>query len=393
MSSSASSSEQRPSGRSFLIDLLKAGACLLIVVHHLAFYGPMSEALPVAWRGTVGWFSEHGRLAVQVFLVSAGFLTARSLARLEKLDWPGLLKMAWQRYLRLAIALMTALSLTVLVTEFIRPEFDHPMLSATPQWAQVVAHIALAQHLLDFEALSAGVWYVAIDFQLYLMALFIWLLAEVCRAAHAAVDVQTLRWGMCLTLTCASLWWWNLDTDLDNHGIYFFGTYGLGMLAWEARHRAIGDGSPASRQRGLAVILLLLMGAVGWWLMPRSRLATACTVAFLLISLPAGWLSTSTTPLLGFRRAVHWLSAVSYAVFLIHFSVIVLVSAWINAFWPTDPWVNVLGIFAAMLLSVGAGAVLHFTVERQPPSVWRWGFWVGVFLLSVAISKWMNATA
>ena len=120
---------QRPSGRSFLIDLLKAAGCLSIVLHHLAFYGPMSDVVAVAWPGVVNWLYDHGRLAVQFFLVCAGFFTASSMARYKSLALTEPLQLIWQRYLRLAIALVAALSFTVLVTEWLRPGFEHISLS------------------------------------------------------------------------------------------------------------------------------------------------------------------------------------------------------------------------------------------------------------------------
>jgi peptidoglycan/LPS O-acetylase OafA/YrhL len=78
---------KRPSGRSFLIDAIKASGCLLIVLHHMAFYGPMSDVVAVAWPAVLDWLYDQGRLAVQFFLVCAGFLTAGSLARYEALDF------------------------------------------------------------------------------------------------------------------------------------------------------------------------------------------------------------------------------------------------------------------------------------------------------------------
>ena len=131
----------------------------------------MSDVVAVAWPAVVNWLYDHGRLAVQFFLVCAGFLTAGSLARYASLDLSEALKLVWQRYLRLAIPLMAALSFTVLVTEWVRSDFEHASLSAPPDWGQALAHIVFLQHVLDLEALSAGIWYVAIDLQLYVMAL------------------------------------------------------------------------------------------------------------------------------------------------------------------------------------------------------------------------------
>jgi len=87
LSTLALSTEQRPSGRSFLLDLLKALACLLIVLHHLAFYGPMSDVVFLDWPRLINELYDHGRLAVQVFLVCSGFLTAASLQKSKA--WTG----------------------------------------------------------------------------------------------------------------------------------------------------------------------------------------------------------------------------------------------------------------------------------------------------------------
>ena len=62
-----------------LINLMKAGAAQLIVLHHLAFYGPMSDHVRPMWPSLIEWLSDTARIAVQVFLVIGGFLAAKSL--------------------------------------------------------------------------------------------------------------------------------------------------------------------------------------------------------------------------------------------------------------------------------------------------------------------------
>ncbi len=366
---------------------------MLIVLHHMAFYGPMSDVVATAWPALISWLYDHGRLAVQFFLVCAGFLTAGSLARYESLNLPEVLKLAWQRYLRLAIPLLAALSFTVLMTEWLRPDFEHASLSAPPDWGQALAHIALLQHLLDMEALSAGIWYVAIDFQLYAMALFSLMAVRVCRSAQVVPSAQALRWGMWLGLTCASLWWWNLQPALDDHGLYFFGAYGLGLLAWEARRRADLAGSNDSVQRWVVWILVLVLGGVAWWLEPRWRLAVAWGVACLLIAVPTSWYSGEAVRSLAARQMVQWLSKVSYSVFLIHFGVSLAVNAAVTALWPQAVWANMLGMLSALLLSLLGGELLYRFVERHSPSLWRWWFWAGAFKASVALALLMNPGA
>eukprot|EP01030_Chromulinospumella_sphaerica_P015363 gene15363-15166_t len=102
------------SGRAWLIDLLKALGCVLIVLHHLAFYGPMSDVVMGVWPQLIEWLFDRARLAVQMFLVCAGFLTAGSLRHVMRLDAPLAAQWLWRRYLRLSLPLLAALSVVVL---------------------------------------------------------------------------------------------------------------------------------------------------------------------------------------------------------------------------------------------------------------------------------------
>ena len=63
-----------------LIDALKAVAALLVLLNHFSSYGPLAEAAREAMPAIANWFFEYGRMAVQVFLVIAGFLAARGLS-------------------------------------------------------------------------------------------------------------------------------------------------------------------------------------------------------------------------------------------------------------------------------------------------------------------------
>jgi peptidoglycan/LPS O-acetylase OafA/YrhL len=383
-----------------LIDAIKAAGCLLIVLHHLAFYGPMSDVVAKAWPELIGWLYDHGRLAVQFFLVCAGFLTAGSLARYESLALSEALRLAWQRYLRLAIPLLAALSFTVLVSEWVRPGFAHDSLSAPPDWGQALAHVALLQHLLNLEALSAGIWYVAIDLQLYAMALGClvllkaWHPSQTAPASMHGADGRgwgdARRWALWWRLVCASLWWWNLDADLDDLGVYFWGSYGLGLLAWEARRHAGWGRADAPARFWVMGVMLVLVGSVAWWLEPRVRIAVAWGVAALLVAVPEPWFGGEAIGPSRWKAVVQWLSAVSYSVFLIHFGVSLAVNAAITAYWPDALWANALGMLLALFLSLLCGGWLYRWVERQPPTVLRWWFWVGAFKASVALALLMN---
>lgn len=373
---------ERPSGRSFLLDLLKAVGCVLIVLHHLAFYGPMSDVVAEHWPTLIDWLVDDGRLAVQVFLVCSGYLTAASFARHPEMDIRRFVQLASKRYLRLSLPLLAALSVAVLVTEAIRADFHHPSLSATPGVWQVLAHVLLLQHLIDLEALSAGVWYVAIDFQLYLLTLLV--LWAVTRWVRWRPDWRpdALRVQVFVGLTLLSLVRWNLNTDMDVYGLYFFGAYGLGWLAWRTRQ---------SRIPPKGWVVMGALGLLALWVDPRLRIMTAWAVAMLLAAAPPSWLAPQEVVGWG-RRTISRLAGISYSVFVIHYAVGLAVSAVVTHWWP-DAWGwNAAGMLLALGLSVLAGSVLHHWTEQKRPGWRQWLFWVAVLMASAGLAMaWAQA--
>lgn len=155
------------------IDALKGIACVMIIWHHLAFYGPMSDVVYPFAPALTDWLYEYGRMAVQVFLVVGGFLAAGSLAPEGVAASGQPVQLILRRYRRLLKPYLVALLVSVLVAALVRPWFNDPSVSAEPTVWQLLAHVLLLQDVLDQEALSAGVWYVAIDFQLFAMSVII----------------------------------------------------------------------------------------------------------------------------------------------------------------------------------------------------------------------------
>lgn len=368
-------------GRAVLLDTFKGLGCLLIVAHHLAFYGPMADVVAKAWPALMEILAEHGRLAVQAFLVCGGYLTANSLAKLGPVTAPRGLDLSLRRYARLAIPLLAALSLTVLASEGLRPFFNHDSLSPAPEFGQALAHVFFLQHLWGMDGLSAGVWYAAVDLQLYMSALLVAGLAQRAQSRWPRFSSQTWQLSAWWVLVPASLWWWNRQPELEDLNLYFLGAYGLGWLAYAWRE---------ARQRWIGSLALVMLGGLAWWLAPRWQVVTASLVAMSLLHAPTPWLDGQGASQAPMRQAIGWLSRVSYSVFVVHFSVSLVVNAVVTCFWPADVFVNAVGMLVALGLSVLTGAWLYGHVEQPAATAKRWRFWALVFMASAMLAMALN---
>lgn len=356
-----------------LIDALKGIACVMIVWHHLAFYGPMSDAVHPLAPGLIDWLYAYARMAVQVFLVLGGFLAAMTLApdRVAAFERPW--SLIRRRYQRLVTPYLVALTLALVSALIARQLIVHDSIPGAPGAGQLLAHALLLHDLLDREALSAGVWYVAIDFQLYTLAVAVFALAA--RLRTGAGDGRAVGVALIAAITIASLFHFNRDTAFDEIALYFAGSHGLGMLAfWGSR----------SRRPVPWIVGIALIGATALMLDFRPRIAIALATALLL-----AWGQASGR---ANRWPVHpWLAALgqmSYSMFLIHFPVCLLVNAVVSRLWPGQAAAGALGMIAAFALSLAAATVLYRRVERQPlaplPDLRYHAGFLGVGMLAAA---------
>lgn len=340
------------------IDLAKALASQLIVWHHLSLYGPMCDVARSLAPTTLDLLSEYARLVVQVFLVIGGFLAASSLwpapGAPARAGWRDVPAQLWRRYQRLARPYLLAMLAVVVAAWVARALIEHPTIPAAPDPGQLAAHIVLMQDVMGFDSLSAGFWYVAVDFQLYALLL---LVAVVLRGlpgdAAGRAGAATAVVG---ALVLLSLLWWNLDSTLDAYAPYFIGSYGLGVLArWVRGLR--GGREPAA----LALAILVGVALIVEW---RSRIALAGATALLLCLAPEPSALKLAPARLG-RSLVAYLSRISYPVFLLHYPVILVTGAVVGSLWPDSPEMNALGMLAAWGLSLAAGSAMHRAVEAR----------------------------
>lgn len=342
---------QTNSSRAPLIDALKAISCLLIVGHHLALYGPMSDfAYPLA-PVLIDWLREYGRIAVQVFFVIAGFLSARKLAPYGISLVTDPVHVIKQRYVRLVIPYLAALSLAIGCAALARAWMIHDSIPNIPNFLQLLTHIFLLQDLLNQEALSAGVWFVAIDFQLFVLAVTVLWFSSRIKSRYP--DLKSINPILIAGLSAISLFIFNRDNYWDETAFYFFGSYGLGILVYWA----------SSRQNHFFWLMLLSLLVIGALLVDfRSRIAVAGMVMLILgLTRPFGVMKNWLIP-----NFLIYLGRISYSIFLIHFPLCLIINAAFFRFLPHQPSINLFGMIIALGISIAGGHLLFKWVENRP---------------------------
>jgi hypothetical protein len=263
------------------VDALKALACQLIVLHHLAFYGPMSDHASLLAPALMTWLSQEARIAVQVFLVIGGFLAVRSLAPHATLLRDQPLALVLQRYRKLVAPYLAAVLIGIVCAAIARALMSHDSVPGPPTLPQVRARVPAAGHrrlrrivgrrLVHRHRLPA------------LRAPRRPALAGARQSVAGETAAPPVGISLVATLALASLWHFNRDGDWDSWGVYFFASYALGKLSyWASESKkvaalAVTDARPGDHRAGL--------------LDYRPRIAVALSVALLLAFAGPQWRS------------------------------------------------------------------------------------------------------
>jgi hypothetical protein len=164
---------------------------------------------------------------------------------------------------------------------------------------------------MDLGAISAGAWYVAIDFQLYVL-----LAAWVLWSRHQSVTSRPwLKPAVVTAATVLSMTVISKFPQFDIWAPYFISSYGLGCLVAWANQKAI------SKRWIWFVLGALLFDLAFEW---RGRQAFAMLAAVGLLVWPM-WSRKPASPA--------WLaraSDLSYPLFVGHFSLLILLGSWWN---------------------------------------------------------------
>jgi hypothetical protein len=195
----------------------------------------------------------------------------------------------------------------------LRPVIDAEWLPEEPSVLQAITHLLLVQEWFDVPALSIGVWYVAMDFQLF--ASFVLIAHALHRRGKLA---ESRRLVVMVAIGCvSSMAWFNHFPELDSLALYFFGAYGLGVLAAWAREDYF-----AKHTLGWVMVAAVL----AYFDLPRDRLVLAISTASLLF-FGAGWRLQSDRLTSFLKR----MGDSAYALFLVHFGMIVVGAAlWVE---------------------------------------------------------------
>lgn len=337
------SSSPNTAPRLLFLDALRAFGSISILLHHFALYPPLSDLAAPLLGTCLNWLENHARTS-QVFFGVSGYVLARSTAR-KSWDLRRIGAFLIQRYCRLGIPYLATIVLVLLAYSLAYEYLPSQVTGGRVSSWQLLTHLVFLQDILGQQQLSAGFWFVCINFQLGLM--YVLILAVRDSIGVTRSDPATLiGWS----LAAFSLFGTNLDSSYDAWGLYFFPYFFMGVVA----HRALqADGRQS--EFWLYQILFVVALCFDW----RWRLVTAMLVgASLFLAEKTGW---------GRRwpkgRAVAWLGKISYSLFLVHFPVLVLVSTACIRFGWTSAEAAVVALSAAIALSVAAAAVFHRWVE------------------------------
>lgn len=331
--------------RQLFLDALRAVASLVILWHHFALYPPLREwAAPIA-GGVLDWLERHGR-ATQVFFVVGGYVMARGMAP-RRWSWSASAAFMLRRYLRLGVPYLATILLVLPLYAWGRGWIPEEVLGTPVTLPQFLAHLVFMQEILGYEHLSAGIWFVCINFQLS----FAYAATLVLRDSPLGRRLPDLTLVIGWLLAAASLFMIHPSGSADHWAPYFHPYFFMGVLI----HHAV-----ESRHRGLVVFvlyqLLLAAALVHVW---RWRLVSAMVAGLLLFA--AQWTGFGARWPRG--RVFAALGRVSYSLFLIHFPVLVLVSTlWARCGWH-HPAAALAGLLTAFGLSLAAAFAFHRWVE------------------------------
>jgi peptidoglycan/LPS O-acetylase OafA/YrhL len=342
---------------SLLINLLKALAAQVIVFHHFTLYGPLAKTFALATPNIAWFFYEYGLHAVQVFFVIAGFLAGGTLNH-QVTNSGQLVQVAWRRYKRLLVPLSLALVVVIGISALARLFTDDPIVPAAPTIGQFISHLLFLQGILQQPSLTVGVWYIGIDFQLYVLtALF----------ALVANRIQTPNmFTLLTTATCFAsiLWFRSLSDYWDEYAVWFFFAYGYGVLVSQQRSN--------SKEFAPQVIVLIALFVTSLFLYAAFvhsndwRFVTALATGLVLLAKPVLDAQLAKAPS-KVKQLIETQGQRSFALFLMHFPASLLVNAGLDYWQLGNAVAGVAGVLIGWI-----GAMVFAVIFDHATNDWHY---------------------
>jgi peptidoglycan/LPS O-acetylase OafA/YrhL len=327
------------------VDFLKTIAVQIIIFHHLSNYGIIPIKVHEIFPGFIDFVGQFGRYAVQIFLVIGGYLTAKSLP--QTLTNFGLLKTIINRYLRLAPTYIVAIVFTVICAMIARSVHYEAYIGEPETFLQILAHFFFLQSILGFDSISLGVWYVAIDWQLYIFASCLLFFLKSFKNTFLILSIVMF----------GSLMYFSQNSIFDNYFIYFVGAYGLGIMAFLAE-----DSSHSETRNKSRVILLLFLMLILSDTFFELRIKNIIEIVLAVLLSLFGKQAYSSKNIVWSHLCI-WFSQRAYCAFLIHFSLLLLGNTIFNYLNLDSPLIGVVFMLGIWMLSWLFAHILYIVVE------------------------------
>ncbi|MFO0818157.1 MAG: acyltransferase [Pirellulales bacterium] len=342
-----------PRPRFAMLEGIRGLGAVAIAAYHIFRYGPLPEAAASWTPEPIEFLVSHGWMAVQWFFVIAGFSLAFLLLD-KRLQFRDVWLVARRRTLRLGVAYWFTIFLAAAITWIAIQGFnDRSFNEQLPTWDQVLAHVLFLKDIIDYENLTAGIWFLAIDVQFGVVFAFLLALAQRLSGNVDVTEQRPRSWALvfCFApLALYSLFFSMSDPTTDMWFHHFFCMPVLGAaVCWTLEGRL----NPWVLRIYFSLFVLQL---VRDYSLEAANALTAGIVIYVAGCLQRlhRWLSH---PLL------QYLGRISYSLFLIHYPVSWLVQTMGTAVTGISPGVALLWLLASLLASIGAAHLLYTWVE------------------------------
>lgn len=284
----------------------------LIVVHHFLGYGIISTKITEYFPNNTPLIFEYSRMVVQIFLVIAGYFAMKTLSDANINGLHNFTKIVIGRYLRLVTPFVFAILIAIFSAYVSNEIYRQDFVPELAGFNQLLAHIFLLHGVLNFDSLSSGVWYVAIDFQLFIV------LTILCLFKNKYIPF------LISIMAILSLFIFNLNSDLDNYAIYFFGSYSIGALTYLYNTKRLNKYKYITYMFIFSLALIIDFRE-------RILIAVLCGLMLTFNNNKSNIIST-----IGNSTIVKKMSNASYSLFLSHFSILMISNALIERLNPSN---------------------------------------------------------